>query len=182
MNCPLVVNEVAGYRWASLYFKEIFDRVSLPEEARNFVLGKIADIDKIKFLKNTGVRSISLGANIFDATGKREKRNETLIAGVTGTIREALVSFVAKEKDMEELKQNENLHVEVHIKCKGKKGLELTSDKLSKVAQQVLEDESEGISIITSTGAKIRGDEILLSKKSDFTSKWKNNFVSICLD
>jgi len=145
------------------YLYGFFRAAKLDEVSSHFDLMKVANVNKIRMLRQQGVKQIDLRVSLFQATVQYEKRkaNTTRILGLIGK----QLSAVGGQDNSEE---DDGLRVQVTIKTDErvmKKGLAIGEKKIEKLAIDVIESADEDVDeylIETKTGQKIGSSEIVI--------------------
>jgi hypothetical protein len=176
-NHVLFCSTGAHIKKARQYMKAIFDHTSQPDESMVFDLAKVADVDKINLIRESGVKSLRLGAGLYKATLDHEERR---VASVRKKVLTAVWSEVedlfADDEELKKYKDEENLTAEVIIKFDRRlKGGKYGKQRMEALAEKVLDgDDDEGFKIETFGGETISSAAITLRKQVQIVKKGKS--------
>lgn len=155
---------------ASSYIKQTLSKVGFDNIVPNLNLEKIAKADKAQLLDTEGVKKITLGTSLYEASAEHiKKKKKTLF--LDGLVRDFLDLFsVEGDKELQELDEKENLNVKIEISFDGRrKGGEISRKRLDRAADIILgeadEDDKNGFTIETRSGKKITHDELRVGTK-----------------
>lgn len=158
----------SGIREASLnaYLTEIIRKHLGQPDFAGMMLEPIANINKVRTIQKSGVKSILLEATAYEASMLHSER-KTIRKTLMGNIAETLASLFEGDESLESIHEKENLAVRLEISFdQRRKGGEIGKERIGQVAQSILEEgESEGFTIITGDGHAITAEEIRLSKR-----------------
>jgi len=169
-------------RSAETYMTTIIERANINENAAKFSLSKVAKTDKVELIKRQGVKSISLDANLYNATLEYSER-KTLSKKISGNLGGVLSSIFGKDTEGIDLEFAQNLSVRVILSLDQKKrGPVITGQKLNSVASEMLDDNDEGFSITTKGGETIRPNDVVLRKKIKLPRHGKTVYCSSAWD
>lgn len=126
-----------------------------------FILRKVGDINKLQMIQSSGVKAITLDADIFDATLDAMER-QTVSSKLSGSLMDELKALVLKDYGQEELDRAENLTAKIVITYdKRKKKAVLGREALESIAAKIVDEEDDnGFMIKTLSGETIRGSQI----------------------
>lgn len=144
------------------YVSHLSREVGYDNSIAIFELFKRADIDKLRTVRQEGIRQISmksLSHSLAVARVERESIRKSFLGDVWDEFRE----IVGVPGDIEE--DVENLKVEVLFTFDKRNGTELDQRQLVALAEGIIaDDEDEGFSIETLSGKKLRAQDIVISK------------------
>jgi hypothetical protein len=154
------------------FFHEFFRVAKLKDDATQFELLKVANVDAVKFLQKQGVKEIELRAALYAATlnyHRRKGQTHSLLAGMARLIKPLFTS----EYDVTE----DALRLMLVVKTDGRgKGLRLGEKRITKLAADLVEHQEEGdeFAILTKTGQRIGPKEIFMRSKVSIDAKGKS--------
>ena len=145
------------------FLHEFFAKAKLDKKYSMFELMKAPKMDKVKMLKQDGVKQIWLGASLYQATTKYENRK----ANTAGTLRK-IATHIRKIVGAENEEIDDSLRVAVVIKTdeRIRKHLKLGETRIEKLAHDVIKnyEKHDDFQIETNTGQKISAEEIFISE------------------
>ncbi len=162
--CPSGANESVAISYINHVLRKGGKEKLLPQ----FSIEPVANIDKVKLLKQEGVKKIALDATLYDASVEYIDRKTTKMQLMNGVAEEILALFTKdKNKDLHEVGDMENLSVKLEISFDSrKKGGDLGRERLEKTANKlIVEDEDQGFKIVTGSGKTLTADEIRISDR-----------------
>jgi hypothetical protein len=126
-------------------------------------------MDKLRLLKSEGVRSVSLNAELYQASLHHDARSTNPRWRALEPVADFMKIF-GKDTSPNEISEGENLSVEVTVKMDGrKKGGFIGQRRLDHLADHVVRESSDGFEIITKKGTPIRAEEVLVRKSVSLT-------------
>lgn len=151
-----------------VYLKELFAKAGLDDRARNVVLKKSADLDRLEMIRSSGVKSLKLNVDIsapeFIRFDYEPKKN---------FLKRSLFSIFSKDTNMAQCAREAQVRFELTV-TDGK----VAGDPwLKQMAEEVL-DEGSGYSIITKNGAIITESSLCISKTKAFEPFGKSVFLN----
>lgn len=167
------------------YFYKILKKAGHTDVAETLDLNKVAKTSKINMIQNEGVKEISLGASLYEASrdyieSKEIDNNDPSIKGLIANFTEDVKRVFSKDKKLNEIDEKENLNVKITIKfdgnkakrknnpidygVSGKKRLAKTSDMLIREFEEDY-DEDYSFKIVTGANNTITPEEIRVSDK-----------------
>ena len=170
--CPSGIREsvLETYVWHVL---RAFERKDI---ASSFELDKVAKTNKLRMIKDEGVKEIDLKTSLYEASLIHLDKNNPKVSGWKKAVANQLSALFGKDKDLKEIKDKENLNVNISLKYDGAEARKHSKDpdfgiagkkRLEKTAEQVIsefEQENEnGFTIITGAGNTITSEEIRVS-------------------
>ena len=126
-----------------------------------FRLMKRADIDKLRMIRNDGVKRVSMNAIAHQASVEHVERT-SVRQRILGEVWDEIKAVLGVEGRVPE--DAENLKVEVLFSFDKRRGTELDQRQIEFLAEQMLADKDEGFMIETLSGRKVRSQDIVLSK------------------
>lgn len=175
--CPSGAHESV----AISYIKHVLRKSGKEEHITRFHIDPVAKIDKVKLIKQEGVKKISLNASLYEASVEYMERKTTKMNLLNGVAEEVLALFSKdSNKDLQEIKEMENLSVKLEISFDSrKKGGDVGRERLEKTANMlVADDEDQGFSIVTGSGKRLTADEIRISDKVKLSAHGNSVFRS----
>jgi hypothetical protein len=166
-NHVLFCSTGAHRKKASEYLHEIFSATKQPEQAQAFVIGKVADVNKVNMIREKGVKEVRMKAGLFTATVAHDDRvKPTTQRKLFRKISDELKGLFAKDKELKEYAEVENLTAELILRFdKRYKGGEIGQRRIESLAKMVVADkDDEGFTIVTSDGETLSADEVSLRK------------------
>ncbi len=165
------------------YFEKMLNKKGDTEAAISLEFHGIAKEDKVKMIKNQGVKSIELNASLYEASlmhleRKAGKKRETRVLDLPGTVAETLKRVFAKDKSLKEITEKENVNIKLSISFDGKEAMRKENKKdaafgavgksrLEKASELIVKESidggCEGFTIVTGDNNRIRPEEIVVS-------------------
>ena len=172
-NNVLFCSSGAKITKVSEYIKNIFEKTLQPEEYCNFVIQKIADIDKIRLIQQ-GIKEIHLGCALFPETLAYEQRKSVKGHIFDGMI-SSLLSLCAKDPKLATITEGENISAEIIFKYnRARKGGEIGRERMSSLSEQLLKVDDDGFKLTTFDGSIISAQDTMVKKKIKFTKFGKS--------
>jgi hypothetical protein len=173
-NDVLVCSSATHDAKISAYFTALFSQVNLEEYEQSFSLQYVADAQKLDLVQKEGVKEIVLSATAYEASIEQTKR-ESARQKLTGAVLDELLALFQKDAKLKDLTERENISAEVVLKFdRRRKGGEVGAQRLARLAQEVLDESSEGFTIRTLNGNTISGGSLTLSKKAKIPAHGKS--------
>jgi hypothetical protein len=126
-----------------------------------FRLMRRADVDKLRMIRNDGVKRVSMNAVAHQASIEHVERT-SVRQRILGEVWDEIRAVLGLDGRVPE--DAENLKVEVLFSFDKRRGTELDQRQIEFLAEQMLADEDEGFMIETLSGRKIKAQDIVLSK------------------
>lgn len=170
--CPSGVREtvVETYVW------HVLRAIEKKEIAKTFELDKVAKTNKLRMIKDEGVKEIDLNTSLYEASLIHMDQKNPKVSGWKKALANQLSAVFSKDKDLKDITEKENLNVKVTIKFDGMEARRNSKDpefgkagkkRLEKTAEQVIaefdEEHENGFVIVTGAGNRITSDEIRVS-------------------
>ena len=170
--CPSGVREnvVETYIW------HILRAVEKKDIAKTFELDRVAKTNKLRMIKEEGVKEIDLNASLYEASLIHMDKDNPKISGWKKSMANQLSAIFGKDKELREIKEKENINVKITLKYDGAEARKHTKDpefgktgkkRLEKTAEQVIsefdKEHENGFVIVTGAGNRITSDEIRVS-------------------
>lgn len=152
-----------GVRDGSIGFflREFFKKAGLRKDSTRFELMKVADISKLRLLRDQGVDELEMRASMYKATLDYENRKNETFGGL-GAAGRFFKSLLNKSNDY----TPDSLRVMVSLKVDRRfsKTIALGEKRLEDLAANVLKNEKvdDDFAIITKTGQRIGPKEIFV--------------------
>ncbi|USE70854.1 hypothetical protein CTT31_17690 [Pseudoalteromonas maricaloris] len=170
--CPSGVRESV----VETYFWHVLRAVDEKVIAQTFELDKVAKTNKLRMIKDEGVKEIDLNTSLYEASLIHMDRSRPKVGDWKKALANQFSAVFSKDKDLKEITEKENLNVKVTIKFDGLEARKHSKDpefgksgkkRLERTAEQVIqafdEDEENGFIIVTGAGNRITSDEIRVS-------------------
>ncbi len=156
------------------FLASLFLKADLGGASSQFVLNRVADVEKIQLIQERGVKEIVLDASLYEATAHYNARNAQP-ASVLRSIGRTFWSLLAHDDNDD---RDDNLQVQVSIAADGRvrHNAEFGYRRLEALAEKVVENERAGdqYAIITKDNQKITAGEITLHKTARITAFGKS--------
>lgn len=146
------------------------------EIAVTFELDKVAKASKLKMISDEGVKEIDLDASLYDASLVHMDKTKPKVAGIKRVVAEQFLAIFGKDKELKDIKEQENLNVRVTLRFDGNEARKHSKDdgfgdigkkRLEKTAQKIIaeyeSDKENGFVIITGKNNRITSEEIRVS-------------------
>lgn len=162
---------------ASRYMISIIVAAKLKEYKAQFHLLKVGDVNKLKMIEAQGVKSVHLGASLYDATIDYEER-KSISSRLRGGIMDQVKALIEKDIPDVEIDKLENLSASIVLSydARSKKKV-LGKETLESLSQKILAGDGEdGFTIETVGGEKITHDEVTVRKSVNLTKHGKSVF------
>lgn len=160
--CPSGARESVAFS----YLRKLLHHGGHSDIAGDFEVEAVANIDKVKLLKQEGVKKIKLDSTLFEASVDYMERKTTKMTMLNSVAKDFMEIF-AKDKntDLRSIEDLENLSVKVEISFDSrKKGGEIGRERIEKAAGKFINEE-EGFSIVTGDGKTLTPEEVRISQK-----------------
>ncbi|NKF51382.1 hypothetical protein G3R49_12520 [Shewanella sp. WXL01] len=163
---------------ASKYFKLLLEHGLHVIESETLQLVVVANVDKIAIIKREGVKKISLGCSLFDATQQRLDRKNNLVDSILAHAAKQAKAIFSKDDTLKDIDDKENLNIEVALSFDGNEARskdnkkiqgfgEVGKERLEQSAKLLIEDEeAPGFSIITNTDKVLTPDQVRVNGKA----------------
>ena len=161
---------------ALMYFKSVLYKTNYSHASTTLSFNRVAQFSQLKLIRDEGVKEIELNASLYEAS--RMELDST--SGFKRVIAEHFMAIFGKDKDLSEIKEQENLNVKLSISFDGAEARlkehkkepnfgEAGLQRLEKTAEKILEDvehgyDDDGFVIITGRGTKITAEQIQISE------------------
>lgn len=158
------------------YLMALFKKAGLEDRAAILRVDKPADFDKIRLIKESGVKSVRLNASLSDAEFMRLDD----IAD-SGFMQKLLQGLVAKDRKLMETIRDAGGRFKVELSTERKKmDVEPATEWIDEIAEEAI-DEEDFYRIETQDGKVITQQEITISKPEKFTPFGKSVFLEEAL-
>lgn len=145
------------------YIIDVFNKTGQPEEYSNFIIHKIADIDKIRLIRQ-GVKEINLGCSLYPETLSYESRQSVKI-NIFSKVFGSIQALCAKEPQLEHITEDENISAEIILKFnRTKRGGEIGKARMSSLSEQLIGEDEDGFRIKTFDGTVISAQDTMVKK------------------
>lgn len=137
--------------------------------ASNFNLNRRANENKIRQIREEGIKSIKMNAGLYEAEHQyiQRQRDGALSTQdrILGKAAKEIKALYSQDQRLSDLHENENLFLNVEISFNRKrKGGDIGQVRAQKIAKEIIDSDQEGFVIETFKGQKITHDEIVLKK------------------
>lgn len=170
--CPSGVRETVAESYIINILNKCFDK----KYSKNLTFETIAKVSKIKMIQEEGVKEIILGASLYDASIQEVNMKKPNITDLRRYLADQIEQIFAKDPELKEIKEKENLNIKISIKFDGKQAMKHTKElgfgdigksRLSNASknliQSVEDSENDGFVIVTGANNKISAEDILVS-------------------
>jgi hypothetical protein len=161
---------------ATAYFYNVLVRAK-EKAAGSLALEKIAQLSKLAMIRKEGVKEIQLGASLYEASRIEINKDTSKIDNLRAKIANQIMQIFAEDATLQEIKESENLNINLSIKFDGAEGRKVHKDpkfgdaglrRLLKTSEEFVKDlgrngRDEGFAIITRNNNRITDDEIRVS-------------------
>ncbi|MBP2571160.1 hypothetical protein J2767_002329 [Agrobacterium tumefaciens] len=147
----------------SAYVQDLGPKAGIDAEDASFGFKNRTDVDKLKMIKDDGVREIRFeGVASKDAVDHVAK-DGSIMDAVTASVMQNVRAFTFAERKTPP-PVSDNLKVEVFLKFDGRSGTQIDQEELQDIATEVASNEDD-FQIVTRSGKRITPDEVFLTKK-----------------
>lgn len=171
--CPSGVRENIAESYITNILKKHFKK-SISE---NLSFETVAKVSKVKMIQEEGVKEIILGASLYDASLQELNEKKPNIGDLRKYVADQIEKIFAQDPELKEIKEKENLNIQISIKFDGKEARKHTKEigfgdsgkaRLSSASKNLVKSaeedgENEGFVIITGANNKISAEDILVS-------------------
>lgn len=167
--CPSGVRESA----AEVYIRKILTKKGVETECLE--MEKVAKVSKVKMIKEEGVKEIRLGASLYEASLMEVDESAPNILGIKRILADQIERLFAEDPDLDEIRERENLNIEIVIKFDGRNARKHQKDigygesgrnRLMKTSDKLLRESDageDGFVIVTNSNNEIRSEDIRVS-------------------
>jgi hypothetical protein len=145
------------------YLYKLFGKAKLIDQSTKFHIVNVADIDKVKFIQDHKLKSITLNASLYKASNDAVK-NAKRMRGVPGAVAKFLKALLGKDNDV----NNDSIVVRITIETDGRirKHLSLGENRLESWALDLVKNEQsdDSYTIVTADKQIIRPNELKVQK------------------
>jgi hypothetical protein len=145
------------------YFHNLFQKAQLNELSTKFDLVSVANLERVKFIHDHGIKSITLNAALFKASNDLA-RNSRRTRGGPGAVAKFLTAMFGKENDI----TNDSIVVKLTLETDGRvrKHIKLGEQRLEHWAVDLVTHEEPGDNyvIVTKDKQVIKPDELKVQK------------------
>lgn len=159
---------------ATKYAQKVMEQLNKKTEARHLKLMRIARVDILNMLRNEGVKEISMRAGLYEASQLQINQSSTnVVERAMARASEAFGALVYTDKKAHEIRERENLNIEVKLTFDGKAAQRKPQDnygadgqeRLIELAGDVLDDEkAEDFVIVTKKGNTVTSCQIAVKE------------------
>jgi len=170
--CPSGARETV----VEAYILHILNAVENKDIAKSFELDKVAKTDKLRMIKDEGVKEIDLNTSLYEASLIHMDKNNPKVSDFKKSLANHFSAIFSKDMDLKDITEKENLNVKVTIKLDGMEARRNSKDlefgkigkqRLERTAEQVIAEfdgeNQNGFVIVTGAGNRITSDEIRVS-------------------
>ena len=156
------------------YCADVFNRAGLQARTSMFRLTPVGNVDQIDVIAKEGVKQISLGTSVFEATVAHTRRHSMRRRLGEGVIN-ALKAIFTEDLGLKEIESQENLSAELVIKFDARrKGGELGRRRIDKLAERLITESADGFKIKTFGNTTLGHDEVSLQKDVEIPAHGKS--------
>ena len=155
---------------ATKYAQKVMERLDKKTEARHLKLIRIARVDILKMLRDEGIKEVSMRVGLYEASQLQINQSSTnSIEKAIAKASEVFGALVYKDQKAHEIRERENLNIEVKLTFDGKTAQRKPEDnygadgqeRLIELAGDVLDDEkAEDFVIVTKKGNTVTSSQI----------------------
>jgi hypothetical protein len=144
----------------SWFLRKMFEAARLSAETTQFDLKKVADLDRLRVLNEEGVKEISLGTTLYEATIGYERRQHQLTGVLSAAGRHISALFGSDRRPTPD-----NLKISIVLKADGRmrEGEVLGYRRIGRLAAELV-DSDDDYTITTRSGRKITPESIVVKK------------------
>lgn len=180
--CPSGVRESVVHT----YIYNVLKKCKYVRMLASFDLEKIAKASKLAMVATEGVKSIELGTSLYDASiseidSAAKKETQKKIDGLLKKAAELFEDMFAKDPNLNEIKEQENLNIKISLNFDGREARrkgkpvgfgEVGRSRLKKTSEEIIKEfeekaslgfEEDGFKIVTMAGNVITPSEIRVS-------------------
>jgi len=137
--------------------------LSAPDQA--FELSKVANVNRIKMIKDQGVKEVCFDSSLYEASFLHTER-QTVQNRLLGGLFDDFKALFFKDDEAIDLEEAENLTVKLVLSYdKRRKGADFSRKKLEMMADRAYTEDDEGIKIKTFNGDMVSASDITLKKQ-----------------
>ncbi|NYB20734.1 hypothetical protein [Pseudomonas aeruginosa] len=180
--CPSGVRESVVHS----YIYNVLKKCKYSKMLASFDLEKIAKASKLAMVATEGVKSIELGASLYDASiseinVSKRKASQKKIDELLKKAAELFEDMFAKDPNLKEIKEQENLNIKISLNFDGREARrkgkpvgfgEIGKSRLKKTSEEIIKEyedkeylgfDEDGFKIVTMAGNVITPTEIRVS-------------------
>lgn len=174
---------------AESYIRYVLRAVDQEELITRFDFTAVANVDKVKLIRDEGVKKIGLKSSLYEATDEYIERKTTKVNLLNSLASEFMKIFgEERSEELSDIESMENLSVKLEISFdQRRKGGDLSRQRLQSAASKILgdadpDDEDTGFTIETTKGNKMTAAELRISDKRQLPAKGNSIFCSDAFD
>lgn len=147
------------------FLVKYLELAGLSEPSQTFELSKVANVDRLKMIKDQGVKEVCFDSSLYEASFLHTER-QTVHNRITGRLFDEFKALFFKDDEQVDIEEAENLTVKLVLSYdKRKKGADFSRKKLEMMADRAYSEDDEGIKIKTFNGDMVSASDITLKKK-----------------
>jgi hypothetical protein len=152
------------------YFYRLYAKAKLNDASQKFHIVSVADIDRVKFINDHDIKSITFNAALYKASNDMLK-NAKRTRGAAGAVAKFLTAMLGKERDV--TKDSLVIHLTLETDGRMKKHLRLGESRLTQWALDLVtnEEADDDYAIVTTDNQVIRPHELKVRKISNILVK-----------
>ncbi len=161
---------------AELYINNIIDKHFNKNISNNLSFEAVAKVSKIRMIQEEGVKEIILNASLYDASVQEINEKKPNVSDLRKYLADQIEQIFARDANLKEIKEKENLNIKISIKFDGNKARKHTKElgygdigkqRLLSASNQLINqseiDGNNGFIIVTGLNNKISAEDILVS-------------------
>lgn len=164
--CPSGAREKA----ATLFIDHVLRKAGQEDLTSKFSIEPVADIDKVKLLRQEGVKKLTMKESLYEASIDYVERTTTKKKLFNAFAKEFLAFFADDDDEqLHDINEKENLTVNIEISFDSrKKGGDVGKKRIKEAAHKIIQDDDDSLfSIVTGSGKELNANEIRLSEKTN---------------
>lgn len=159
-----------------IYIRNILKAYGMKGISQTFELDKVAKTDKLKMIRDEGVKGIDLNTSLYEASLLHLDRDNPKISSIKKAVADQITAIFRKDQDLKDIKEKENLNIKISLKFDGQEAMKHSKEpqfgesgrkRLEEAAKQVITDyeteQEDGFVITTRSGNTIKANEIRVS-------------------
>ncbi|MER9304604.1 hypothetical protein NKJ06_08790 [Mesorhizobium sp. M0293] len=146
----------------STYCHQLLKKADIDDEADQFELQNVGNIDKVKLIKAQGVKAVEMRTTLYEASiNYVDRKGDT--AGAMGAAFKHLKALFGNGVPMD--LENVNVSLSLSFDTRRKEGRVVGRKLMDSVARDVIEDEDDDYVIVTGDNQRISQKEVFIRQK-----------------
>ncbi|RAZ88523.1 hypothetical protein DPM33_23650 [Mesorhizobium hawassense] len=146
----------------STYCRQLLKKADVGDDADEFELQNVGNVDKMKLIKAQGVKAVEVRATLYEASINYVKR-KTDTAGAVGAAFKHLKALFGDDVPVD--LENVNVSLSLSFDTRRKEGRVVGRKLMDSVARDVIEDEDDDYVIVTGNNQRISQKEVFIRQK-----------------